>query len=202
MRSEVYDRLLLPATTDSRAPGRLVERRIMDVELRARNRTHVNTEAVGKAINTKEGQQASKRVSTYHRQTDVPATVRAESGTESRFSLLADARTGRHSNMDAACLAGNPDIRVPETVKRDDGLRAARVGEEGDAERHGGATKGGPEETGGCPTSREPRKPVVQERIESREDPEERELRHIPGGTWLNQVDVRMMVIRFVQQFH
>ncbi|KAJ1084920.1 hypothetical protein NDU88_005060 [Pleurodeles waltl] len=92
--------------------------------------------------------------------------------------------------MDAACLAGNPDIRVPETVKTDDGLRAGRVGEEGDAERHGGATKGGPEETEGRPTSREPRKPVVQERIETGEEPEERELRqlrHVPGGTWLNQ---------------
>ncbi|KAJ1182249.1 hypothetical protein NDU88_007443 [Pleurodeles waltl] len=61
------------------------------------------------------------------RQTDVPATVRTESGTESRFSLLADALSGRHSNIDAASLAGNPDIRVPETVKTDDGLRARRV---------------------------------------------------------------------------
>ncbi|KAJ1086343.1 hypothetical protein NDU88_006463 [Pleurodeles waltl] len=120
--------------------------------------------------------------------TDVPATVRTESGTESRFSLLADALSGRHGNIDAACLAGNPDIRVPETVKTDDGLRAARVVDERDAERHKEGTKEGPEKTEGRPTTREPRKPVVQDRIETGEEPEERELRHVPGGTWLNQV--------------
>ncbi|KAJ1086342.1 hypothetical protein NDU88_006462 [Pleurodeles waltl] len=89
--------------------------------------------------------------------------------------------------MDAACLAGNPDIRVPETVKTDDGLRAARVVDERDAERHKEGTKEGPEKTEGRPTTREPRKPVVQDRIETGEEPEERELRHVPGGTWLNQ---------------
>ncbi|KAJ1082790.1 hypothetical protein NDU88_002955 [Pleurodeles waltl] len=90
--------------------------------------------------------------------------------------------------MDAACLAGNPDIRVPETEKTKDGLCTGRVGEEGDAERHGGAMKGGPEEAEGRPTSGESWKPVIQDRIETREEPEERELRHVPGGTWLNQV--------------
>ncbi|KAJ1213923.1 hypothetical protein NDU88_001552 [Pleurodeles waltl] len=62
---------------------------------------------------------------------DVLATVRTESGTESRFSLLADALSGRHSNVDADSLAGNPDIRVPETVKTDNGAtRGARGGGE------------------------------------------------------------------------
>ncbi|KAJ1123657.1 hypothetical protein NDU88_002125 [Pleurodeles waltl] len=70
----------------------------------------------------------------------------------------------------------------------DDGLCAAGVVEERDAERHEGATKGVPEETSGRPTTREPRNPVVLDRIKTREEPEERELRHVPGGTWLNQV--------------
>ncbi|KAJ1103858.1 hypothetical protein NDU88_001279 [Pleurodeles waltl] len=106
-----------------------------------------------------------------------------ESGTESRFSLLAAALSGRHSNMDAACLAGIPDIRAPETVKTDNGLRAVRVVDERDAKRHEGGTEEGPEKTEGRPTSREPRKPVVQDRIETGEEPEECELHHLPGGT-------------------
>ncbi|KAJ1129054.1 hypothetical protein NDU88_007425 [Pleurodeles waltl] len=57
-------------------------------------------------------------------ETDVPATVKTESGTESRSSLLADALSGRHGNMDDACLAGIPDIRVPKTVKTNYARRA------------------------------------------------------------------------------
>ncbi|KAJ1129055.1 hypothetical protein NDU88_007426 [Pleurodeles waltl] len=54
-------------------------------------------------------------------------------------------------------------------------------------EGHEGGMKEGPEKTEGRPTSREPRKPVVQGQIETGEEPEERELRQVPGGTWLNQ---------------
>ncbi|KAJ1132351.1 hypothetical protein NDU88_010665 [Pleurodeles waltl] len=84
-----------------------------------------------------------------------------ESGTESRFSLLANALSGRHSNVDSASLTENPDIWDPETVKTDDGLRVRRVEEERDAYRAGGTTKGGPEEKEGTPTTREPQSPSV-----------------------------------------
>ncbi|KAJ1100939.1 hypothetical protein NDU88_006014 [Pleurodeles waltl] len=123
------------------------------------------------------------------RQTDVPATVRTESGTESRFSLPDDALPGRHSNVGDASLAGNPNIRVPETVKIEDGLRVRRVEEEErDADRAGGTTRGGPEETEGTPSTREALNPSAQDQIATKEEAEERELRHVPGGTWLNQV--------------
>ncbi|KAJ1180335.1 hypothetical protein NDU88_005557 [Pleurodeles waltl] len=68
-----------------------------------------------------------------NRQTDSPATSRTESGTESRFSIPCDALSGRHSNNNATCFTGNPDIRVPEALKVDDGLRARRALEARDA---------------------------------------------------------------------
>ncbi|KAJ1131528.1 hypothetical protein NDU88_009864 [Pleurodeles waltl] len=80
--------------------------------------------------------------------------------------------------MDASCLAGNPDTRVPETVKTDDGLRAARVvaGKDARGEKE---EKGRPEETGGRPTTEEPRESAVQNLAETGEVPERRELRHV-----------------------
>ncbi|KAJ1218914.1 hypothetical protein NDU88_006485 [Pleurodeles waltl] len=106
---------------------------------------------------------------------------------ESRFSFLADALSGRHDNMDVSCLAGNPDIRVPETVKTDDGLRAARVVAERDTGGEKEEEKGRPEETGGRPTTEEPRESAEQNLAETGEVPERRELRHVPRGTWLDQ---------------
>ncbi|KAJ1107707.1 hypothetical protein NDU88_005096 [Pleurodeles waltl] len=94
---------------------------------------------------------------------------------------------GRHSNVGAASLAGNPDILVPETVKIEDGLRARRVEEERDADRAGGTPRGGPEETEGTLSTREALNPSAQDRIATKEEAEERELRHVPGGTKLNQ---------------
>ncbi|KAJ1112762.1 hypothetical protein NDU88_001023 [Pleurodeles waltl] len=121
------------------------------------------------------------------RQTDVPATVSTESGTESRFSFHDDTLTGRPSNVSAASLAGNPDIRVPETVKIEDGLRAARGEKEKDADRAGRTPRGGSEETEGTPRTREALNTSTQDRIATKEETEERELCHVPGGTWLNQ---------------
>ncbi|KAJ1169344.1 hypothetical protein NDU88_001237 [Pleurodeles waltl] len=90
--------------------------------------------------------------------------------------------------MEASCLAGNPDIRVHETVKTDDGLHAAHVVAGKDAGREKEEEKGRPEETGGHLTTEEPRESAVQNLAETGEVPERRELRHVPGGTWLNQV--------------
>ncbi|KAJ1127082.1 hypothetical protein NDU88_005488 [Pleurodeles waltl] len=77
-------------------------------------------------------------------QTDAPATLRTESGTESRFSLHGNALPGRHGNIDTTSLTWNLDIRVPDAVKIDDGLRArCVVEEEEDAERAEEKPRGG-----------------------------------------------------------
>ncbi|KAJ1202384.1 hypothetical protein NDU88_006184 [Pleurodeles waltl] len=101
--------------------------------------------------------------------------------------------------MDAACLPGNPDIRVPEALKVDDGLRVWRASEgrdagedaEGDAEKE----KGGHGDAGRHPTMEELRTPSVQDLAETEEVSEGRKLRHIPGGTWLNQVRSYLMTV-------
>ncbi|KAJ1155614.1 hypothetical protein NDU88_008343 [Pleurodeles waltl] len=120
-------------------------------------------------------------------QTDVPATLKTELGTESRFSFPSDALSGRHDNTDAACLAGNPDIRIPEALKVDDGLRAVRVAAEGDAGVEKEKEKGGPEKSRRHPTTEELRESAVQDLAETGEVSEGRELCHVPGGTWLDQ---------------
>ncbi|KAJ1175828.1 hypothetical protein NDU88_001113 [Pleurodeles waltl] len=72
------------------------------------------------------------------RQLEFPSTSRAKSGTESRFSnpcdnhdgignpsgRIHDSLSGHHDNEDAISFTGNPDIRVPEGLKSEDGLRA------------------------------------------------------------------------------
>ncbi|KAJ1199281.1 hypothetical protein NDU88_003119 [Pleurodeles waltl] len=118
---------------------------------------------------------------------DVPATLKTESGTESRFSYPSDALSGHHDNTDAACLAGNPDIRVPEALKVDDGLHAGRVAAEGDAGGEKEKEKGGPEKSGRHPTTEELRESAVQDLAETGDVSEGCELRHVPGGTWLDQ---------------
>ncbi|KAJ1216448.1 hypothetical protein NDU88_004050 [Pleurodeles waltl] len=110
------------------------------------------------------------------RQTDVPATLQTESGTESRFSFPSDALSGRHDNTDVACLAGNPDIRVPVALKIDDGLRAARVAAEGDAGGEKEKEKGEPEKGGRHLTPEERRESAIQDLAETGEVSEGREL--------------------------
>ncbi|KAJ1113840.1 hypothetical protein NDU88_002081 [Pleurodeles waltl] len=134
----------------------------------------------------------------YSRQTDVPATLKTESGTESRFSFTSDALSGRHDNTDAACLAGKPDSRVPEALKVDDGLRASRVAAEGDAGGEKEKEKGGPEKSGRRPTTEELRESAVQDLAETGEVSEGRKLRHVPGGTWLDQDKSNDMVSRLI----
>ncbi|KAJ1197177.1 hypothetical protein NDU88_001039 [Pleurodeles waltl] len=71
------------------------------------------------------------------RQLEFPATSRAKSGTESRFSnpcdyndgignpsgRIPESLPGHQDNLDAIGVTGNPDIRVPEGMKSEDGLR-------------------------------------------------------------------------------
>ncbi|KAJ1171323.1 hypothetical protein NDU88_003186 [Pleurodeles waltl] len=98
---------------------------------------------------------------------------------------------------------GNPDIRVSQSVQKEDGQRAQReekedgqrvqreekedgaVIEEGDANKQESANRKVPEDgrldeqsastPRGGPT-------------EGQRSPEQRRLRHVPGGTWLKQV--------------
>ncbi|KAJ1088457.1 hypothetical protein NDU88_001614 [Pleurodeles waltl] len=92
-----------------------------------------------------------------------------------------------------AAGAGNPDIRVPKSLKRDEGLHARRAEETKDAERRDAESadegnigehereldsdigEGGPFTAQGNTT-------------EGQEGPKKPELRHVPGGAWLQQV--------------
>ncbi|KAJ1089035.1 hypothetical protein NDU88_002188 [Pleurodeles waltl] len=68
---------------------------------------------------------------------EFPATSQVESGTESRFSdpyendhkdignpggRIPDSLPEHHGDEDAITITGNPDIRVPGVMKRDNGL--------------------------------------------------------------------------------
>ncbi|KAJ1206232.1 hypothetical protein NDU88_001641 [Pleurodeles waltl] len=111
------------------------------------------------------------------------ATLRTESGTESRLSLHGDALPGRHGNIDNTSLTGNPDIRVPKALKIDNGLHAqCVVEEEEDAERAEETPKGGFVTIEETSNQREAPHPNTKDRIEAREEIEKRELRHVPGG--------------------
>ncbi|KAJ1103602.1 hypothetical protein NDU88_001023 [Pleurodeles waltl] len=82
----------------------------------------------------------------FSRELEFPATSRVTSGTESRFSdpykkdlndignpggWIPDSLAEHHGDEDAITITGNPDIRVPEVVKRDNGLHAlGALGEE------------------------------------------------------------------------
>ncbi|KAJ1134183.1 hypothetical protein NDU88_000639, partial [Pleurodeles waltl] len=109
------------------------------------------------------------------------------SGPESRFSFPGDAPPGRPSNISAVSLRGNPDIQVPETVEIEDGLRAGRENRGEDADKDERTPSERPEDTEGRPNTREALKTSAQGRIATKRETEGRELRHVPGGTWLNQ---------------
>ncbi|KAJ1084735.1 hypothetical protein NDU88_004881 [Pleurodeles waltl] len=96
---------------------------------RRQDQTGPKHESLGAAKRKGERREASHIPGgTWLFQTDVPATVRTESGTESRFSLHGDALPGRHGNVDTTSITGNPDIRVPDAVKIEDGLRSGGGG--------------------------------------------------------------------------
>ncbi|KAJ1147092.1 hypothetical protein NDU88_013339, partial [Pleurodeles waltl] len=103
--------------------------------------------------------------------------------TEFRFSIPCNALSGRHGNKDASCLTGNPDIRVPEALKVDNGLRTWCASEGRDARGDAEKEKGGHGDVGRHPTTEELRKSSVQDLAETEEVSEGRELRHVPGGT-------------------
>ncbi|KAJ1139266.1 hypothetical protein NDU88_005641 [Pleurodeles waltl] len=119
---------------------------------------------------------------------DVPATITAESGTESRFALIDNTPPGRLSNEHGVNITGNPDIRVPEIVEIDDGLGARAEGKGKDADRDTKARSERPEAVKINRNAREARRTDAQAQSATERESERREFRHVPGGTWLNQL--------------
>ncbi|KAJ1144819.1 hypothetical protein NDU88_011113 [Pleurodeles waltl] len=103
----------------------------------------------------------------------------------SRFCCGDNATPGCHDNGDAGKLLGNPDIRVPESIEKEDGLRAGR-------EKQGGNADG--DEPRGNERAKDHRRnqnsrdnPEASNQARTERRAEGRELRHIPGGTWLTK---------------
>ncbi|KAJ1206710.1 hypothetical protein NDU88_002111 [Pleurodeles waltl] len=144
---------------------------------------------------------ASNRVE-CSRQQELPATSQEESGTESRFPFpcnedagvrnpsgrIPEPSHGCQDDTDAIGVTGNPDIRVPQEMKRNEGLSAAcspkKEDTGGDERRDGGRN---PERTERRPTE-ETKTLSVKNTTTGKEATEGREFRHAPGGTWLNMV--------------
>ncbi|KAJ1217202.1 hypothetical protein NDU88_004797 [Pleurodeles waltl] len=94
-----------------------------------------------------------------------------------------DAPPGRHSNVDAGNLTGNPDIRVPERVERENGLRARGAERQENADRGERRRDGRPEDTRRRLNPGEALEASDQDRIETKRRPEGRGLSHVPGRT-------------------
>ncbi|KAJ1114743.1 hypothetical protein NDU88_002974 [Pleurodeles waltl] len=89
---------------------------------------------------------------------------------------------GKQTEEDAIAIPGNPDIRVPEEVEREDGLRARSAllkedAKEGEAERRGRAEKA-PDQA----QEEEQKDTSPGDNPKGREGPEEHERHHVPGG--------------------
>ncbi|KAJ1081523.1 hypothetical protein NDU88_001705 [Pleurodeles waltl] len=89
---------------------------------------------------------------------DVPATITAESGTESRSVLIDNDPPGRLSNEHAVNITGNSDIRVPEIVEIDDRLGARAEGKGKDADGDAKTRSERPEAVKGNRNAREARR--------------------------------------------
>ncbi|KAJ1126998.1 hypothetical protein NDU88_005404 [Pleurodeles waltl] len=97
-----------------------------------------------------------------------------------------------HGDGDAIAITGNQDIRVPDVIEGDNGLRARSPlttedaekedAEEGDAEK-GGRTRKPPGRT----QEEEQKDTSPGDTSTGQEGPEERERRHVPRGTWLSE---------------
>ncbi|KAJ1123857.1 hypothetical protein NDU88_002324 [Pleurodeles waltl] len=89
--------------------------------------------------------------------------------------------------------AGNPDIRVPESLKTKVGLRAERAEKEKDAEgRRAGNTRKEDiredEQTIDAYIAGKRPSNGRDNTLGGQEGPNKPEVRHVPGGTWLKQV--------------
>ncbi|KAJ1193278.1 hypothetical protein NDU88_002579 [Pleurodeles waltl] len=117
------------------------------------------------------------------RLSDHPAPEVPESETIPRFHVGDDALPWCQGNADAGNCLGNPDIRVPESIEREDGLCAVSAKEKQDAD-------GDEEEEGtndrGCAKSNED---ILKGNglPKAGKEAEGHKLRHVPKGTWLTK---------------
>ncbi|KAJ1144041.1 hypothetical protein NDU88_010343 [Pleurodeles waltl] len=78
-------------------------------------------------------------------------------------------------------------------MKKNDGLRAGGALEEETAGEDVSAERRRKREPERRPPTEEPKKSSVKDTATREEVPEGRELRHVPGGTWLNQGNPRRL---------
>ncbi|KAJ1125321.1 hypothetical protein NDU88_003753 [Pleurodeles waltl] len=101
----------------------------------------------------------------------------------------------RRRDGETIAEAANPDIRVPDSVKTDDGLRPLRALKTRDAdvgEMEGGERKETVHEE--TPT-KEQTDTGTEDTATGQEGPKELEHRHVPGGTWLSQDHAKSLPI-------
>ncbi|KAJ1138810.1 hypothetical protein NDU88_005191 [Pleurodeles waltl] len=149
------------------------------------------------------------------REVDSPTTSGTESGTEYRSAdackhekkdirnpviRIPEHIPERSREEEPIAEAGNPDIRVPERFKSEDGLPVRRALETGDAEDEDeqGDTENGDktrEQDGGRAPVEVQTGTGLGDATVGQEGPKERECRHVPGGTWLSQLVRRQMFL-------
>ncbi|KAJ1177137.1 hypothetical protein NDU88_002399 [Pleurodeles waltl] len=96
---------------------------------------------------------------------------------------------GQQTEEDAITIPGNPDIRVPDGIKREDGLRARGALGREDAKEEGAERGRGTEKRSDRAQEEEQKEASSEDNPKGREGPEEPELCHVPGGTWLSQTE-------------
>ncbi|KAJ1092150.1 hypothetical protein NDU88_005262 [Pleurodeles waltl] len=139
---------------------------------------------------------------------DSPATSHIESGAERHSATSCgykiknirnpESRIPVHvpvrgSEEETIAEAGNPDIRVPDSLNREDGLHAQRALETKDTEI--GVNQQGEEQlnegrrvTDGQTLVKEQPDTDRDDPTTGQDGPKKFERRHVPGGTWLGQV--------------
>ncbi|KAJ1090758.1 hypothetical protein NDU88_003887 [Pleurodeles waltl] len=98
-------------------------------------------------------------------------------------SRMAEVMLGERGNADAGNCLGNPDIRVPESIDREDGLCEWRAKEKQDAE--GDEEEERTNDRGNTENNED----ILEENglPKAGKGAEGHKLRHVPGGTWLTK---------------
>ncbi|KAJ1136776.1 hypothetical protein NDU88_003190 [Pleurodeles waltl] len=156
----------------------------------------------------REGERDVQKLATFQeehgptsREEDSPTTYNTESGAECRSADAFEHESKDIGNPDGRIPehlpkrsreeeiiteAGNPDIWVPDRLKREDGLRAHRALETENAEE--GEERG--DETREVDGRRTPMEVQTSTGLEDtatgQDSPKERQSRHVLGGTWLS----------------
>ncbi|KAJ1097096.1 hypothetical protein NDU88_002223 [Pleurodeles waltl] len=102
---------------------------------------------------------------------------------------------GQQMEEDAIAIPGNPDIRVPDRIERKAGLRTCGALGREDAKEEGAEHGGGAEKRADSAQEEEQKEASPGDNPKGREGPEEPEHRHVPGGTWLSQDNVGLVLM-------